>query len=317
MPRRTMFDAGPYTEWLGLSTGLIYGGEINVNPTNQDSIDLEDLVGYVFDYTTSERNPKVTRVYVPAQTIPLENTVNAITWWMVDADGNVVQQSTRPTNSQRRTHIQLGATAQSGGVIFADQSLPVLARETTNQLYDLMYAMGAFNIEGNFLTAAGANMQLNHTAGKVFQVSFNHFAGSVHTNDPHVNTTQAQTPAQFRYSIRTPSPAGPLVNVVDPLNYDLNGVLTPVGGGSNATTIQHVYLFAANNASEQLVIQYGQTQYATFDDALLSIGQEPFIKNPNLSGSVYLYSIVVTRTCTSLQDSVNARLVKMQPLAEG
>lgn len=317
MPRRSAFEPGPYAEYLGLGTGLIYGGEINVNGTNPAAIDLEDLVGYIFDYTTNDRNPRVVRVHVPSQTIPLEDTVRAITWWMVDEDGNVVQQATRPTNSQRRTHIQLGATAQSGGVIFGDQSLPVITRETTNQLYDLMYAMGAFNIDGNFLTPAGANMQLNHSSGRVFQVAFNHFAGSAHTNDPHISTTIAQSPAQFRYAVQTPSPAGALVSNVDPLNYDNNGVITLVGGGSNTTTIQHVYLFAANTANQQLVIQYGQTQYATFDEALIAVGQEPFVKNPNLSGSVYLYSIVVTRTCISLQDTINSRLVKMAPLVEG
>lgn len=317
MPRRSAFEPGPYAEYLGLSTGLISGGELNANISDPDSLDIGAFIGYIVDYSTNEMNPRVTRVSMPDQTVALENTTRAITWWMVDANENIIQQETRPTNSQRRTHLQLGATVQVGGTIFIDQSLPVWSRQSTNQLYDLMYALGGFNTSGNVIAAKGATLQLTQTAGKVFQVSFNHYAGPTLTDDPHVSSTQAQDPVSIRYVTQTPAPAAAPVTTLDPLNYDLNGVKTLIPGGVVQATVQHLYLFATNNAADQVVVQYGNVIYNTLDDALIAIGQENFPRNPTLGDGIYLYSIVMTKGATSLLDLVNARIVRMNPFSPG
>lgn len=317
MATREIYDAGPYTEWLGLSTGLISGGELNANISDPDSLDIGALVGYIVDYTTNQMNPRVTRISMPAQTVALTNTTRAITWWMVDVNENIIQQADRPTNVQRRTHLQLGATVQVGGQIFIDQSLPVWSRQATNQLYDLMYALGGFNISGNAIAAKGANLQLTQTAGKVFQVSFNHYAGPTLTDDPHVSTTQAQDPVSIRYVTQTPAPAAAPVTTLDPLNYDLNGVKTLIPGGVVQATIQHLYLFATNNVADQIVVQYGNVIYSTLDDALIAIGQENFPRNPTLGDGIYLYSIVMTKSATSLLDPVTTRIVRMNPFSPG
>lgn len=317
MPRRNAFEPGPYAEWLGLSTGLISGGEMNANVSDPTKLDIGAFVGYIIDYTTNEMNPRVVRVSKPDQTVALEDSVRAITWWLVDVNGNIVQQADRPTNSQRRTHLQLGATVQSGGTIFIDQSLPVGSRQSTNQLYDLMYSLGGFNISGNVITANGATLQLSQTAGKVFQVGFNHYAGPVLTNDPHVSTTQAQTPVQFRYITQTPAPTAAPVTSLDPLNYDLNGVKTLIPGGVVQATIQHLYLFATNNVADQVVIQYGNTIFNTLDDALIAVGQENYPRNPSLRDGIYLYSIILTKGAVSLLDPVNTRIVRMNPFSPG
>lgn len=316
MPRRSSFEPGPYAEYLGLSTGIVSGGELNASAT-VGSLDIGALIGYIIDYSTNEMNPRVTRISLPDQTVALTDTTRAITWWMVDVNENIVQQGARPSNSQRRTHLQLGATVQTGGVIFVDQSLPVLERQSTNQLYDLMYALGGFNVSGNVIAAKGATLQLTQTAGKVFQVSFNHFAGAAHTDDPHVSTTQAQDPVSIRYVTQTPSPATAPVTTLDPLNYDLNGVKTLIPGGVVQATIQHLYLFATNNAADQIVVQYGNVIYNTLDDALIAVGQENFPRNPSLTDGIYLYSIVLTKQAVSLLDPVNARIVRMNPFSPG
>lgn len=317
MPRRNAFEPGPYAEWLGLSTGLITGGELNANVGSPGSLDIGEMIGYVLDYSTNELNPRVVRVHTDSMTVPLANTTRAITWWLIDVNGNVIQQADRPTNTQRRTHIQLGATFQAAGTILIDQSLPVLSRQNNAQLYDLMYALGGFNITGNVFSAVGANLQLTQTAGKVFQVGFNHFAGAVHTDDPHVSTTQAQNPVSIRYVTQTPAPATAPVTVLDPLNYDLNGVKTLIPGGVVVATIQHLYLFATNAAADQVAIQYGNVIYNTLDDAMIAVGQENFPRNPNLTDGIYLYSIVMTKGALSLLDPVNTRIIRMNPFTPG
>lgn len=297
-------------ESIGLDTGVTSGGELNANLTNPSALDIGATVGYIVDYVTTPATPLITRVEIPAQTVALENTVNIVTWWMADTAGNIVQQATRPTNTQRRTHLQLGPTAQFGGTIILDQSLPVILPQPTNQLYDFLYAWGSFNIEGNVLSAAGANLQVAKSAGSVFAVAFNHFAGAVLTNDPHVSAAAAQNPVSLRHVTQTTVPATPVTSV-DPANYDVGGVVTPVGGGAGRATIQRVYLSPVNAVEDQIVVHYGQATYTDLDSAVVAAGNDAFVQNEDIRGAngVLLGYIVATRTATNLSDTSQARFI--------
>lgn len=293
-----------------LSTGVVSGGEISVNGANPLAIDLSAVVGYVVDEVTDPRNPVVTRVTVPAQTIALTDVINTVTYWLVTSAGVVIQQPTKPTNTQRRTHLTLGLTAQAAGSIFVDQSIPVIQAQPMNQLIDLMDSLGPFSITGNQVTPNGANLMLNQASGTMFARGFNHFAGPTLTRDPHVSAIQAQTPAQFRYSTRSTTVFGAPVSTLDVANYDNGGVITPVGGGAGSSTIQRVWLFATNAAADQLNIQYGQTVYSSLTAAVDAIGNTAFIPNPQFVGQgALLAHIVVTRTATNLSDTSQARLI--------
>jgi len=295
---------------IGLDTGVASGGELNVNGTNPLALDISATVGYVVDYVTTPLVPLVTRVAIPAQTVALTDTVAVVTWWLADSAGTVIQQAARPTNTQRRTHLQLGATAVIDGVIAIDQTLPIIIPQPTNQLYDLLYALGSFNIDGNVMSAAGVNLQVAKTAGTVFAAAFNHFAGPVLTNDPHVSSVDAQNPMSMRYITRTPAPAAPIVTSVDVANYDVAGVITAIGGGAGRASIHRVTLFPVNAVADQIVVQYGQTAYATLNDALAGVGAHAFVQNPVFaSGGVLLGYIVATRTATNLSDPAQAQII--------
>lgn len=309
----------PEADTLGFTSGIIVGGEINVNGSNPLAIDISATVGFVVDYTTTPLTPTITRVSTGPQTITLTDLVNPITWWLMSSTGVVTQQSTRPTNSQRRTHLQLGATVQANGLaIIIDQSLPVVLAQPVNQLYDLMYALGAFSISGNQISSNGANLTFGKTAGDVFAASFNKFSGPTLTNDPHVSPTAAQAPAQFRYIFRNTNPVPPTRTDVDPANYDVGGVLTMVPGGANASTIQRVYLFASNATPDQLLIQYGQNVYNSLDEAVAAIPTESFIVNPTArDNGVLIGFIVTTRTATNLSSTTQARFIQAAKFAQG
>lgn len=294
-----------------MSTGVISGGELSVNAGNPAALDIAPLTGYIVDEITDPDSPAVTRVRTVAQTVPLDGPALArtATWWVMNAAGVVTQQASKPTNTQRRTHLVLGATAQEAGVIFVDQSLPVITAQPMNQLADLMDALGAFSITGNLITPNGANLMINQSAGTLFSRAFNHFAGAVPTRDPHVNTTQAQTPAQYRYITASGTVFSALRNTLDVANFDNGGVITPVGGGAGTSTIQRVWLFATNTAAAQLAIQYGQTTYSSLTNAIDAIGQSGHVVNPLILGNGALIAhIVVTRTATNLSDTAQARI---------
>lgn len=295
-----------------MSTGVLAGGDISVNGLNPAAIDISPLIGYVVDSATDPRNPSVIRVETGALTVPLDagGLARTGTWWLMTQAGAVIQQATMPTNIQRRTHLVLGATAQAGGVIYYDQSLPVILAQPMNQLADLLDALGPFSITGNRVTANGANLSLNQSAGTLFARSVNHYAGPVLTRNPHVHTTLAQAPCQFRYLTATGTVAGPLVSVIDVANYDNGGVITPVGGGAGTSTIHRLWLFPANTAQDQVAIQYGQITHSSLTAAVDAIGQSGHVPNPLFPGfGALLAFIVVTRTATNLSDPAQARIL--------
>lgn len=310
-PDLDLFEAAGATA----STGIISGGELNVNGTNPQSLDIGAVTGYIVNEVTDPDSPSVIRVRRAAQTVALAGAslTRVVTWWLMDSAGAVIQQGTRPTNTQRRTHLVLGVTVydQGAGAVVVDQSLPVIPYQPANQMADLMDALGPFTITGNVITPAGSNLSLKKTAGTVFARAFNHFAGPVLTQDPHVSQTPAQNPVTIRKITQVaqfplPSP----VTVIDPTKWESSpGVLTTVTG--NDATIQRVWLFAANDTSAQIAVQYGQELYTDFNTALDSLGQTGYVVNPTTDQNAALIAyIIVKGTATNLSDSAQC-LIKV------
>jgi hypothetical protein len=127
-----------------------------------------------------------------------------------------------------------GVTSRVGGehLIVVDQSLPVILPGQGNQVVDLMESLGPFNISGNQDRGQRRQLMINHAAGTVFSRAFNHFVAGVLTNNPHISTTQAQSPADFIYITQTTTMAGALTSLIGVANYDLAGVVTAIGGGA-------------------------------------------------------------------------------------
>lgn len=295
-----------------LDTGVIYGGEINATPGVTGSVRIGTTVGYILDFITTPSDPSVTLVSFAQKDVALDSAAlaRATTWLLADSSGNIIQQATRPTNTQRRTHLQLGVVAQVGGTLFIDQSLPVLLKNPINQVYDLMYALGSFNVSGNNLAPAvtGATLQLQKSVGTTFVPASNNFSGPTPTNDPHVSPTPAQNPVSIRYVTSVPAAPTALVTSVIPGNYDVGGVVTPVPGGTNTSTIQRVFLIPANATADQVLIQYGSVTYASLDDAVNALATESFTQNPNLADAILIGYVVLTKTATDLNSTTQAHI---------
>lgn len=291
-------------------TGVIYGGEINATPGVTGSVRIGVTVGYVADFVTDPANPTLTRVAMAQRDVALDSAALArtTTWLLADVSGNIIQQATRPTNSQRRTHLQLGVVAQSAGTIFIDQSLSVTLRGPVNQLYDLMYALGSFNISGNILAPASTNLQLQKSVGSVFVPASNYFDGPTRTNDPHVSVIPAQNPVSIRYITSVPAVPAATVTSVIPGNYDAGGVVTAVPGGNNTSTIQRIFLVPANAAADQVIIQYGSNTYSNLDAAVAALATESFTISPNLVDAILVGYLVITKTATNLASTTQARI---------
>lgn len=294
-----------------LSTGVYTGGEVSANGVDPIGVDIAAVRAYIVDDFTDPLNPLVTEVIEPDRTVQLDAAAQTrvLTWWLMDATGALTQQATTPTPQERRQYVVLGRTAFNplSGTIIGSKSIHTMLGQQANQVADLMEALGPFSLTGNRITPVAGTLRFDKSAGMVFLRSI---AEDTAPQNPHEGATPAQTPAQFRRILRATPAVSPLVNTIDPANYDLNGVLTPVGGGSVASTIQRVFVTPADNTVDQISVQYGQTVYSTLTAALDALGSGLFVPNPGLAElSALIGYIVVTRTATNLADTAQARFV--------
>lgn len=284
------------------STGVRSGAVMSVN-ADPTKFDVAIGVGYVVDYSTPSA-PTIKRIAIgpfTAQTVT--NLVSAdFTWVLVNSSGSLVQQATVPTATERRQNIVLGRLNHSNrtNLSFAN-TLPDVEFSPVSQFGDLVDSLGPFNISGNIITANGANLSMNKSAGKIFHKGFNY---SSSTTNPHVVTTGGLTALSFAYQNQTGGP-GPYVTVLDPTKYDVGGVTTTVPT-SNTATVQRVYLFGSNTFR----VQRGQAVYPSFSNALQNYEQETFNETPLVSGfAVHIAFIVMTKSCTSLQNTSCAKII--------
>lgn len=308
-------DVGMSEEEADLTTGVASGGELNIS-ANPLAVDIEAVVGYVVDNTQlTSAVPVITKVDVAAQTVLLDGPAQArsITWWLYTSAGAVVQQATQPTPEQRRTHIVLGLSFLDTGLgqVVEVQTLPVILAQPVNQMADLMDALGPFSLSGNLVSANGVNLSINKSAGTLFARASNHFASGVQTDNPHISPSPIQAPATFRRILRSAStPTPPPVTTLDPTRFDNAGVLTVIGGGTNTSSIQRVWLFATNVTTAQIAVQYGQATYASLSAAVAAIGTEQFTPAPVTSVGALIGYIAVIRTATNLTDPAQAVFVR-------
>lgn len=294
-----------------MSTGIVVGGQLSANGGDPIAVDIAAVRGYVVDDVDDPNNPQIIEVTQPAQTVQLDAAAQTrvLTWWLINSAGAVIQQATTPTPQERRLNIVLGRTAFNpvSGVILGIKSISVTTQQDANDIVDLMEALGPFSLTGNRITPVAGTLRFDKSAGLVF---LHAIARGTTPGNPHEGSTPAQTPAQFRRILRTTAAVSPIVNTIDPANYDNGGVLTPIGGGAGSSTIQRVYVTPADNTIDQISVQYGQTVYSSLVNALDAIGVGTFVPNPGLAELAALVGyIVVTRTATNLADTTQARFV--------
>lgn len=288
-------------DYDSVSTGVISGGVISIN-ADPTKIDVSGGTATVTDYATDPLNPVTTIVaFGPFTAATITNLASQDdTWIFIDSAGALFQQSTPPSPGDRRLRAYLGRVNHpSRSTIAAVITLPDFIIDTNSQFYDLLDALGAFSFEGNKISAAGANLTFNKSAGKIFRRSSNYANDD---QNPHYRTLIAGSPQAFFKATATAT-ITPSVTSIDPANYDSGGTVTAIPGGANVSSIQRVYAFS-NGA---VVVQYGQHYYSTLAEAQAAVVSEDFTLNPGIAdGGVLLGLIVVKKSATALNDPSQA-----------
>jgi hypothetical protein len=289
------------------STGMIAFDGLSFSPS-ATTYNIGAIKAWFIDNTSNPVTPS--KYYVEFSATTGNTLINLsgqnVTYIAIDSGGTITQQNSQFSTSQQRTLINLGVIVHSNRIfISAINNQPVVALSPLNQLSDLMESIGVFNISGNTILPNGNNLNINKTFGHIFKQG----ANFVNDNkDPHtVFLPQLTAPSNIRYRLQN---GDETLNTafVDPNNYDVSGVTTPVP--ITKYTIQRVYLFQSN----LIRIQYGQKIYDSLDDANRGIIHDlnEFVVEDNLKENGLLRGIILVKQgTTNLSDTSVARFLEV------
>jgi hypothetical protein len=265
---------------------------VNVSPVN----------GWVV-YNTYDRalEPLVVNVnYSGGTNITLPNlTTSDETYFLVNSGSTIFQQTTYPTPQERRQNIFLGKVNHPNRTnvdfINNDTDFDV---SPMSALRDLWSSIKLIN-NGVIISPNGSNLNINTSSGTLWGNGIGWVGNQLNPDSVTINAT---SPTTFQYRVQTGGTFSD-TNTIDVANYDLAGVVTPVGGGSNASTNQRVFLFP----SGRVRIQYGQKVYNSLTEAVAGSQTESFITYSNNQENGVLIGIIsVNKNATQLNNTTQA-----------
>jgi len=253
--------------------------------------------------------PTVTNIIYPGATglSPLNLASADSTYVSVGATGNLILQNTFPTPQQRRERIFLGK------VVHPDHTSILNVNNTVDfdvspvsMIRDIWTPIKLIN-QGIVVTPNGANLQINTSTGSLWGNGINWVSNQLNPNSVSI---AGQSPASFAYRTQTGGTGGSVTNV-DPNNYDVGGVITPVSGSQY--TNQRIYIFPTG----LIRIQYGQEAYTTLAKAITGISAESFIEYVNNRDNGQLIGILSVKAgTTDLSDTNDAQFSAVSKFGE-
>lgn len=286
------------------TTGVISGCVLSIVATNQFSVSAG--TAFVADWSAAPLAPTLTPVTITLQTITITGTpaTRQVNYWFADSSGTVSSQATPLTATQRRNNVALGITVGvlTTGVIRYVMNQPVTITQPVNQVYDAMGALGPRNLSGNVISANGANLTLNMSAGTMWTAGFGRNADP---KSPNILATLVETAGSFVYCTQSANSFGTATTTVDVSHYDVAGVVT-LNPGANATAVlARVWVVPSGVTGAQLVLQYSQATYNNVGTALAAAGTErTYVKNPDLvsQGGLLVGAVATVKNATQLNN---------------
>jgi len=303
--------------WLegNINTGILYGGIVSGTPgsTTFNVAAGEGLITTMNAFTASEGpNPIINKVEWDAftsQTIT-NLAVADTTWLLIDGNGNLIQQTSSPTELQFRENIQVGVVLHPNRTnITLVKSFTQPSYAATQQLFTFVRSFGGIKISGHTISANGTNLSLDRSAGTTFAIGRNY---AFDPDNPSLMSDAASSaPGIFRYYASGSGFATTTgTTVIDPDNY--NTPSTPTGLSSmdpNKFQIQRIFFFP--KSPDTLGVYYGRQQYGTIAQALQNLPFEEFEENDNTRNqAVFLGYLIVESGATDLTDTDEARFIQ-------
>lgn len=294
---------GSTTEQNGLATqndtgALTYAG---ISIASGTAVNIGACTGYVVNNESVPGDPTLVFVNYAGELNKTVTTVGSglATYVLLNASGTIVFQNTFPTSAQRKTHIYLSKIGHPAGTITTAGNEVDFVLSPLAQHRDLFQAINYIN-NGVAPSSAGATLNFALSTGTITGDGINFV---VDNTNPNTYTVAPQPTASFLRRTQTGA-GGTFVSVVDVANYDVAGTLTAIPGGANVSTIQYIYLVPTLG----LIVQYGQTTYASLTDAIAAVGKETFTIYPSLiRNAILVGALAVVKSATALNNTTQAR----------
>ncbi len=270
------------------------------------NIDIGEGFGHIIDIHTDPDNPTLNRVSWSTQSYAITGLSDLdFTYVYIDSNGNPGQQLTVPTHQQLTERIYLGFMIAFSGVIVNLAFNPYVAANPALQLSGLMDAIGSINQDIS-ISNNGASLEMALSGGLLTARGFGFGSTAAERSDPNTSIIAAAAPASWNTQTQLSAQQGPFTDI-DPLNYDLNDVVTLIPGSSNQATNQRIWLFPDG----VLGVQYGTVIYSTLANAVSGSVTEAFIDNPLVlqSHGHLLATLSVRKGATDLSDTNDARFL--------
>ena len=273
-----------------------------ITKTSNTTFDVAPMRGWVvkntYEYATK---PDVTNLYFSGATnvtTPHLSSSTA-TFVLVNSNSELVLLSTQPTPEERRANIYLGKIVHPDKTIIQNvNNITDYDVSPVSIIRDLFSPIKLIN-DGIILSPNGVNLSFNLSGGNLWGYGINWYNNQLNPNMVEIG---AKTPATFQY--RTLS-GGTFLDTtfIDPTNYDVNGVVTPIPGNLGSQTSrasnQRVYLFPTGI----IRVQYGQTWYETLVEAVAGLTSEIFDEYVNhKDNGILIATISISKACISLND---------------
>lgn len=284
-----------------LPTGILYGGILSKANNTQFTISAGEGLINILNKDTAAPTPDIKRITWSTQTITVFNLdggnsdqINAFIY--VDEDGIVQQQATAFSDSAYRSDIVIGAAIHTAGVINFTRNFPQTAYNFTHQTAQFMRIFGPMKQEGHVVSANGANLSVDRSAGIAFSIGRNY------TTDPE-NPSLISDPSKTQCSIfryysdgsgghvkDTNGGAG--YTTLDVGNYD-DGDGTLASVQNHKWSIQRLFFFP--HTPDLLVAYYGKGHYNNLDEAMSALNTENFIEADNTATQAIYAGAVFVR----------------------
>lgn len=289
-----------YRAGLSNTGALTYAGSSVASAT---TVNIGAVTGVITDNETTPSTPSYQIVtYAGATNITVPTIGSGTgTYVLLNNAGALVFQNTFPTSAQRKSMIYLSKISHpnlSSISFIIDE--PDFVNSPLQQFRDLFQVIQYMNqgitISGN------AGLTINSTNGVILGDGINFVLDKT---NPNMLSVAAGAPRNFLL-LNQSGAVGSFVTTIDPANYDVGGVTTPIGGSVNSTTIQ--YLYYAPGVG--FAILRGQTVYGTLLEAVSAVGRESFVLRPNLvNNSILIAAICLRRTTTAMNDPAYVRIL--------
>jgi hypothetical protein len=283
--------------FAGVGTGVLSGGTITIDAGNT-AYSISNGWGIYLDYTTSPHSFYISR-WSNLNAIPVNNT-RPSTFISINKDGSLFESGTEPTCANDRDYIYLGGYFQSGGLILAIKSSPVLAIAPANQINDILRAIGIFKVSGLAFSGVASTLSLARTQGVLFDRA-NNWKNT--EKDPHQIAIAAASPVTIKRVTQTTVNFANFTTL-DVTNYDAAGTVTPIPGSNNQAQNMRVYQWGTGT----VYVQYGQVIYNNLSQAVSALPTESFVTNSAIrpQDAVLVCSISVTKGATNLSAPTQA-----------